>query len=71
MKVVKPLKVNRKKLEMAMARACMNSADLPEAAQLPRPTINNAISGKSVRPKTVGCIAKALNCDPADILEGV
>ena len=63
------MKVNRKKLELAMARACMDSRDLPTASQLPRPTINNAIVGKSVRPKTVGCIAKALNCDPADILE--
>lgn len=65
------MKVNRKKLELAMARACMDSKDLPEAAQIPRPTVNNAIVGKSVRPKTVGCIAKALNCDPADILEEV
>lgn len=63
------MKVNRKKLELAMARACMNSADLPNAAQLPRPTVNNAIVGKSVRPKTIGCIAKALNCDPVDIME--
>ena len=54
-----------------MARACMNSADLPAAANLPRPTVNNAIVGKSVRPKTVGRIAQALNCDPADILEEV
>ena len=64
------MKVNRQKLELAMARACMDSKDLPLAAQLPRPTVNNAIVGKSVRPKTVGCIAKALGCDPADILEG-
>ena len=62
--------VDRKKLELAMARACMNSADLPAAAQLPRPTVNNAIVGKSVRPGTLGRIAKALNCDPADILKG-
>ena len=64
------MRVDRKKLELAMARACMNSADLPEAAQLPRPTVNNVIVGKSVRPKTVGRIARALNCDPATILEG-
>ena len=64
------MKVNRKKLELAMARACMKTADLPEAAQLPRPTVNNAITGRSVRPATVGRIAKALGCDPTDILEG-
>ena len=33
------MKVNRQKLELAMARACMNSADLPAAAGLPRPTV--------------------------------
>ena len=35
--------VDRKKPELAMARACMNSADLPAAAGLPRPTVQNAI----------------------------
>lgn len=65
------MKVNRQKLELAMARACMTTADLPEAAQLPRPTINNAICGRNVRPATVGKIARALSVDPADILEEV
>jgi len=63
------MKANRKKLELAMARACMNSADLPAAAGLPRPTVNNAIVGKSVRPATLGRIAKALGVDPADIIK--
>ena len=44
------MKVDRKKLELAMARACMNSADLPAAAGLPRPTVQNAIVGKGIRP---------------------
>lgn len=60
--------VDRKKLELAMARACMNSADLPTAAGLPRPTVQNAIVGKSVRPGTLGRIAKALGVDPAELL---
>lgn len=60
--------VDRKRLELAMARACMNSADLPAAAELPRPTVQNAIVGKSVRPGTLGRIAKALGVDPAELL---
>lgn len=60
--------VDRKKLELAMARACMNSADLPAATGLPRPTVQNAIVGKSVRPGTLGRIAKALGVDPAELL---
>lgn len=63
------MKVDRRKLELAMARACMNSADLPAAAGLPRPTFQNAVVGKNVRPATLGRIAKALNVDPVDLLE--
>ena len=64
------MKVNRQKLELAMARACMNTEDLAKASQLPCPTLNNAIVGKGVRPGTIGKIARALCCDPVDILEG-
>ena len=63
------MKVNRQKLELAMARACMNSADLPAAAGLPRPTVQNAIVGKGVRPATLGRFAKALGVDPAELIE--
>ena len=63
------MKVDRKKLELAMARACMNSADLPAAAGLPRPAVQNAIVGKGIRPSTLGRIARALGVDPADIIE--
>lgn len=63
------MKVDRKKLELAMARACMNSADLPAAAGLPRPTVQNLIVGKSVRPATLGKVARALGVDPEYIIE--
>ena len=63
------MKVDRQKLELAMARACINSADLPAAAGLPRPTVQNAIVGKGVRPATLGKIARALNVDPAELIE--
>lgn len=65
------MKADRKKLELAMARACMESRDLPAAAGLPRPTVQNAITGKSVRPATLGRIAKALGVDPAALIEEV
>lgn len=47
------MKANRKKLMLAMARACMDTEDLQKAAEMPRPTLNNAICGKSVRPSRV------------------
>lgn len=37
------MKADRKKLELAMARACMESRDLPAATGLPGPTVQNAI----------------------------
>lgn len=64
------MKASREKLELAMARACMTPDELTAAAEMPRPTINNVITGRSVRPATLGRIARALGCDPADILEG-
>lgn len=57
------MKVNRSRLELAMARACMNSADVIRKAELPKPTYNNAVTGRSVRPATLGKIAKALGVD--------
>ena len=62
------MKADRKKLERAMARACMNTEDLCTKAAMPRPTVNNVITGKSVRPGTFGRIAVALGVDVTDIL---
>lgn len=42
------MKANRKKLMLAMARACMDTEDLQKAAEMPRPTLNNAICGKII-----------------------
>lgn len=63
------MKANRQKLELTMARACMNTDDLQRVAEMPRPTVNNVISGKSVRPVTLGRIAKALKVDVTEIID--
>jgi DNA-binding helix-turn-helix protein len=65
------MRVDRKKLALAMARACMNTEDLAEASKMPRPTVNNAITGRNVRPATLGRIANALGVDPAELIEEV
>ena len=36
---------------------------------MPRPTVNNVITGRSVRPATLGRIARALGVDVAEIIE--
>lgn len=62
------MKADREKLQMAMARACMNTADLLAASGLPRPSWGNVLAGRSARPGTLGKIAKALGVDVSDIL---
>jgi len=63
------MKVNKNKLYLAMARACMTTADLTEKTGMPRPTLNNIIVGRNAMPANVGRIAKALGCDVTDIME--
>ena len=63
------MKANKEKLNLAMARACMNPQDLARAAQMPPQTVNGFIRGRSVRPATAGKIARALGVDVAEILE--
>lgn len=63
------MKADKKKLKLAMARACMNSKNLPEAARIPTSTVANVIMGKNVRPATLGRVAKALGIDVAEILD--
>lgn len=63
------MKADKKKLEIAMANSCMNTSDLQTVSGLPRPTINNVITGRNVRPATIGNIAKALNVDVTEIIE--
>ena len=63
------MKANKNKLILAMARACMNTEDLAISAKMPRPTVNNVITGRSVRPRTIGEIARALGVDVSEIIE--
>lgn len=63
------MKANRAKLDLALARACMTPCSLSTAASMPRPTINNVISGRNVRPATIGRVARALGVDVTEIVE--
>lgn len=63
------MKADRAKLRLAMARACMNSQDLAMAAQMPPQTVNGALRERSVRPATLGRIAKALVVDVTEIMK--
>ncbi len=57
------------KLCLAMARACLNTYELASKANMPIPTVNNVITGRSVKPATLGKLAKALNVDVTELIE--
>lgn len=57
------------KLKVMMANDCIETRDLQKIAQMPRPTLNNVLAGRSVRPATLGKVAKALNVDVREIME--
>lgn len=63
------MRINRRKVQLAMARKCIGAAELTKAAKMPRPTTNKALSGGSVRPETAGRIAKALGVDVTEIID--
>lgn len=63
------MKVDRVKLEIAMARAELNRNTLAERAEMPIPTICNVYARGTCKPATAGRIAKALGVDVTEILE--
>lgn len=63
------MKVNRKKLELAMATACVNPYDLCKMASIQYQTYKRISTGREAKPATIGKIAKALNVTVEQILE--
>ncbi len=60
---------NKRKLEIAMANACMNPYDLCKVAEIRYQTYQRITSGKAAKPATVGKIAKALNVPVENLIE--
>ena len=60
---------NKRKLEIAMANACMNPYDLCKVAEIRYQTYQRITSGKDAKPATVGKIAKALNVPVKNLIE--
>lgn len=63
------MKIDKQKLQIAMANACMTSSEIQHKSELPRGTYLNAITCKNVRPATVGKLAKALNVRAEDLIQ--
>lgn len=63
------MKINKKKYELALARTCMTTGEVIEKSGMPAPTVLGALYGKSVRPATLGKIARVLDVDVTEIME--
>lgn len=63
------MKIDPKKLDLFLARECKSLSDLREGSS-PQ-TLKRIRNGEEVKPRTAGRIAKALNCDVAELLEEV
>ena len=61
------MKIDVRKLNMMLARWCMALSDLRSGSS-PQ-TLTRIMRGEEVKPRTVGRIAKALSCEPEDIVE--
>lgn len=62
------MKLNKKKYELARARACKSFKDIVEAG-ISRTTLCRAINGEDVRPEIIGKISKILETDVANIID--
>lgn len=62
------MKLDKKKYELARAKACMGFKDIV-AAGIPKGTLCRVIGGEDARPETIGKIAKSLGVDVTEIIE--
>lgn len=63
------LKADRKKVAIAMAKACISAKELGEKTGLGLNTVKTFTAGKTVRPCTFGMICKALGVEVEELLE--
>ena len=63
------MRANKQKIELAMARECINRKVLAKKSGLPEATVRNVIIGREVRPHTLGAVARVLKADPTDLIE--
>lgn len=64
------MRLNRKQFDIARARSCKGLKELEEAG-IPKGTICRAMSGRNLKPETIGRIAKALGVDVTEIIDDI
>ena len=63
------MKIDEKKMRLAMARKLMDSKDFAEKVGCTVRSIQQALAGRSIPTKKLGQIAKALDVDPAELID--
>ena len=64
------MKIDARKLEILQARELLDNKELREKADIGHLTLVQIKQGiRNIQPKTVGKIAKTLNCDVTELLE--
>ena len=63
------MRLNREKVDLAMARNCMTVTDLAENYGVSRARMNVILNSQKITPLCAGRIAKALNCDVTEIID--
>lgn len=63
------MKVNKKKMQIALARKCMSLSEAAKVADMPYQSVLNAQKGRGISPVTLGKIARALGVDPEEIVD--
>ena len=63
------MKVNSKKLFLAMAGANVNQTELAKKAGISSRTMTAILSGSNCRPDVLGRISKALNVEPQELVD--
>lgn len=57
------------KVQLLMAKQCINQASLADKAGISRQTMSAVMNGRNCRPELLGKISKALEVEPEDIIE--
>lgn len=63
------MRINKQKLEVAMAKKCLNTFDLCKTAEMKYQMFRRIFNGGNCKPATVGRIAAALGVDVTKIIE--
>lgn len=64
------LKIDRRKLDLIMAKQCVNLSETTKKAGLSSALVTRVVNGRyTLTTKTLGKLAKALNVEPQDLIQ--